>query len=51
MRYLLFVIPLLVGMGVVVQSGANTQLRSILGNPFLAGLSFLRCRADHLADY
>ena len=38
MRSFLFVIPLLVGMGVVVQSGANTQLRSILGNPFLAGL-------------
>lgn len=38
MRALLFIIPLLVGMGVVVQSGANTQLRSVLGNPFLAGL-------------
>lgn len=38
MRFLLFAIPLLVGMGVVVQSGANTQLRAILGNPFLAGL-------------
>lgn len=38
MRFLLFVVPLLVGMGVVVQSGANTQLRSVLDNPFLAGL-------------
>lgn len=38
MRFLLFLIPLLVGMGVVVQSGANTQLRAVLGNPFLAGL-------------
>ena len=38
MRSFLFLIPLLVGMGVVIQSGANTQLRSVLGNPFLAGL-------------
>ncbi len=38
MRNLLLLIPLLVGMGVVVQSGANTQLRHILGNPFVAGL-------------
>ena len=38
MRHLLLLIPLLVGMGVVVQSGANTQLRHILASPFLAGL-------------
>lgn len=38
MRYILLLVPLLVGMGVVVQSGANTQLRHILANPFLAGL-------------
>ena len=38
MRNLLFLIPLLVGMGVVVQSGANTQLRQVLANPYLAGL-------------
>jgi len=42
MQKLLLLIPLLVGMGVVVQSGANTQLSAILGNPFLAALiSFL----------
>lgn len=38
MRNLLLVIPLLVGMGVVIQSGANTQLRAVLGSPFLAAL-------------
>lgn len=38
MQYLLLLIPLLVGMGVVIQSGANTQLSSLLGNPFLAAL-------------
>ena len=38
MRILLFLIPLLIGMGVVVQSGANTQLRQVLANPYLAGL-------------
>lgn len=38
MRYILLLIPLLVGIGVVIQSGANTQLRYILANPFLAGL-------------
>ena len=38
MRYLLLLIPILVGMGVVVQAGANTQLRYVLQNPFLAGL-------------
>lgn len=38
MRNLLLLIPLLVGMGVVIQSGANTQLRSMLGSPFLAAL-------------
>ena len=38
MRYILLLIPLLVGIGVVIQSGANTQLRHILANPFLAGL-------------
>ena len=38
MRYILLLVPLLVGMGVVVQSGANTQLRHVLANPFLAGL-------------
>lgn len=38
MRYILLLVPLLVGMGVVIQSGANTQLRHILANPFLAGL-------------
>ncbi len=38
MRYLLLLVPLLVGVGVVIQSGANTQLRHILKNPFLAGL-------------
>ena len=38
MRYLLLLVPLLVGIGVVIQSGANTQLRYILANPFLAGL-------------
>ena len=38
MRYVLLLIPLLVGVGVVIQSGANTQLRRILTNPFLAGL-------------
>lgn len=38
MQYLLLFIPLLVGMGVVLQSGANTQLSHILGNPFIAGL-------------
>lgn len=38
MRNLLLIIPLLVGMGVVLQSGANTQLREVLGNPFLAAL-------------
>ena len=42
MQKLLLLIPLLVGMGVVIQSGANTQLSAILGNPFLAALiSFL----------
>ena len=43
MRFLLLLIPLLVGMGVVVQSGANTQLRHILANPFLAGLISFGC--------
>ena len=38
MQKLLLIVPLLVGMGVVLQSGANTQLSSILGNPFLAAL-------------
>ncbi|MEM9673601.1 MAG: DMT family transporter [Bacteroidota bacterium] len=38
MQYLLLLIPLLIGMGVVIQSGANTQLSQILQNPFIAGL-------------
>jgi len=38
MQYLLLLIPLLIGMGVVIQSGANTQISQILGNPFIAGL-------------
>lgn len=38
MQYLLLLIPLLIGMGVVIQSGANTQLSHILQNPFIAGL-------------
>lgn len=38
MQKLLLLIPLLVGMGVVLQSGANTQLSAMLGNPFLAAL-------------
>jgi len=38
MPYLLLLIPLLIGMGVVIQSGANTQISHFLGNPFIAGL-------------
>ena len=38
MRYFVYIFPLLVGMGVILQSGANTQLREVLGNPYLAGL-------------
>lgn len=36
MQYLLLLIPLLIGMGIVIQSGANTQLSHIFGNPFIA---------------
>ena len=38
MQYLLLLIPLLIGMGVVIQSGANTQLSHVFQNPFIAGL-------------
>ncbi|WKN40642.1 DMT family transporter [Tunicatimonas pelagia] len=38
MPYLLLLVPLLIGMGVVVQAGANTQLSQMLANPFIAGL-------------
>ena len=38
MQYIILFVPLLIGMGVVIQSGANTQLREIFGNPFLAAL-------------
>ncbi len=38
MQYLILLLPLLIGMGVIIQSGANTQLREIVGNPFMAAL-------------
>nr|WKN39697.1 DMT family transporter [Tunicatimonas sp. TK19036] len=38
MQYLLLLVPLLVGMAAIIQSGANTQLSDTLNNPFLAGL-------------
>lgn len=36
MQYIILLLPLLIGMAVIVQSGANTQLREILGTPFMA---------------
>ncbi|MEM1136276.1 MAG: DMT family transporter [Bacteroidota bacterium] len=37
-KYIFILLPMLVGMGVIIQTGANTQLRLHLGSPFLAAL-------------
>lgn len=37
-KYLIMLVPMLVGMGVIVQTGANTQLRVVLNSPLLAAL-------------
>ncbi len=37
-KYLIMMVPMLVGMGVIVQTGANTQLRVALNSPLLAAL-------------
>ncbi|MBT32988.1 MAG: hypothetical protein CMO01_25295 [Thalassobius sp.] len=38
MKYVFMFMPILVGMGVVLQTGANTQLKQYVGSPFLAAL-------------
>ena len=38
MQYIFLFLALVVGMGVIVQTGANTQLSTTLDNPYLASL-------------
>lgn len=38
MQYTFLIFSLIVGMGVIVQTGANTQLSAALDNPYLASL-------------
>lgn len=38
MQYVFLFLSLIVGMGVIVQTGANTQLSTMLDNPYLASL-------------
>ncbi|WPP52389.1 DMT family transporter [Catalinimonas niigatensis] len=38
MQYIFLIFALIVGMGVIVQTGANTQLSAVLDNPYLASL-------------
>ena len=38
-KYIFMFLPMLVGMGVIIQTGANTQLKQYVGSPFLAALA------------
>ena len=37
-KYIIMIVPMLIGMAVIVQTGANTQLRIALNSPLLAAL-------------
>jgi transporter family-2 protein len=37
-KYVIMIVPMLIGMAVIIQTGANAQLRVALGSPLLAAL-------------